>query len=294
MLPLSRSALYEAWIRLNWPKVESVTGSIDVVHATGLVPAATSSPLVVTVHDVAWIHQPEHFSRHGVRTMSKSLEVIGRRAQIVLCSSRATQHDLAHVGIDPARVRVVPLGVDVVEVTDEAVERLRKNYDLPDEFVLFVGTIEPRKNLVRLAEAMRPLSMPLVIAGAEGWGDAQPDAGDAARFLGFVPERDLAALYSAASVFAYPSLREGFGLPVAEAMAQGTPVVTSTGTSTEEVAAGAAVLVDPTDVASISAGILEALERRPELSAAGRLRATDLTWQSTAERTVEAYREALT
>jgi len=293
VLPLSRALLYEAWNRFNWPKVEAATGAVDVVHATGLVPAATSVPLVVTVHDVAFLHQPEHFTRHGARTMSKSLDVIRRRADMVICSSEATRRDLLDQRIDAARVRVIPLGVDVVDVPPSSADRVRRNHHLPDEFVLFVGTVEPRKNLSRLAEAMESVDLPLVIAGAEGWGDDHPAAGDDIRFVGFVPDRELAALYKAATVFAYPSVREGFGLPVAEAMAQGAPVVTSRGTSTEEVAAGAAVLVDPHDVADIARGIREALDRRGELAELGRSRVSELTWETTAARTVAVYREVL-
>jgi glycosyltransferase involved in cell wall biosynthesis len=168
--------------------------------------------------------------------------------------------------------------------------RVRARYGLPDEFVLFVGTIEPRKNLTALAAAALRLDRPVVAAGAAGWGDEAAPAGEV-RFLGFVPPADLPALYSLAAVFAYPSLAEGFGLPVAEAMAYGTPVVTSMGTSTEEVAAGAAVLVDPTDVASIAAGIDEAFARAAELSRLGLARAADLSWDHTVASTVAAYRE---
>jgi glycosyltransferase involved in cell wall biosynthesis len=273
--------------------VEAVTGLVDVVHATGFVPAATAAPLVVTVHDVAFLHQPEHYTRHGVRTMTKSLDAIRRRADAVICSSEATRSDLLEHGVVAERLRVVPLGVERVDVAQSSIDRLRRNRDLPDEFVLFVGTVEPRKNLTRLADAMRTVGIPLVIAGTDGWGDGKPAPGNHLRFLGFVPDRELAALYRAATVFAYPSLREGFGLPVAEAMAQGAPVVTSRGTSTEEVAGDAAVLVDPHDVADIGRGIREALERRAELAELGRRRAAELTWETTAERTVAVYREVL-
>ncbi len=293
MLPFARPVLYETWNRLNWPKVEAVAGEIDVAHATGLIPCGTSAPLVVTVHDIAFVHDPDKFSRHGVRTMNRSLDVIRRRADRVICSSDATMRDCVEVGLDPATLRHVPLGVDVVEVTDAEVARVRRRYLLPDEFVLFVGTIEPRKNLARLAEAMQQPGMPgpLVVAGADGWGDVVLDDGADALFLGFIPDADLAPLYAAATVFAYPSEREGFGLPVAEAMAQGTAVVTSRGTSTEEVAGGAAVLVDPFDVADIARGIVEAADRRGELAVAGRRRAGELTWASAAERTLAVYRE---
>ena len=135
---------------------------------------------------------------------------------------------------------------------------MRRHYRLPERFVLFVGTLEPRKNLRRLADAARPRDRPAAAGrGRSGRVGRRPhgtSVGDV-RFLGFVPGDDLPALYAAASVFAYPSEREGFGLPVVEAMAQGTPVVTSAGTATEEVAGGAAVLVDPLDVDAIAAGL---------------------------------------
>jgi len=135
-------------------------------------------------------------------------------------------------------------------------------------------------------------ALPLVVAGIEGWGERPAAGGADVRFLGHVPAADLAALYSACTVFAYPSVLEGFGLPVLEAMSAGAPVVTSRGTSTEEVAGGAAVLVDPVDVASISAGINDALARRDELAALGRAHAATQTWERTAALVVEAYAEA--
>ncbi|MGI9644791.1 MAG: glycosyltransferase family 4 protein, partial [Ilumatobacteraceae bacterium] len=248
MLPLGRPLLYDAWTRLNWPKVESVTGPIELAHATGLVPCATAAPMVVTVHDLAFRRDPDKFTRRGVRIMNRSLEVIGSRAARVICSSRATFDDCVEAGLDPDRLRVVPLGVDIEAVAPADVRRVRRRYELPDDFVLFVGTVEPRKNLDRLAAAVDTSGQLLVVAGADGWGDQSAVERDHVRFLGFVPAEDLAALYAAASVFAYASETEGFGLPVAEAMAQGTPVVTSASTSTAEVAGGAAVLVDPFDV----------------------------------------------
>lgn len=294
-LPLPRPLLYEAWLRLGRPHVERATGPVDVTHATGLVPCPTSAPLVVTIHDVAFIHEPARFTRQGVRVMRRSLDVTRDRAAVVITSSEASRHDLVDVGIDATRLRVVPLGVTVTPVTEADTRRVRHAYALPDRFVLFVGTLEPRKNLRRLAEAVGRLEdpRPLVVAGPDGWGNATADVTGDVRFLGFVPSADLPALYAAATVFAYPSEIEGFGLPVAEAMAHGAPVVTSAGRSTEEVAGGAAVLVDPLDVASIADGLARAEVDAVKLRAAGRARAAALTWAATASATLAAYRDAI-
>jgi glycosyltransferase involved in cell wall biosynthesis len=294
-LPLARPWLYESWLRFGWPPVERATGPVDVCHATALVPAPSRAPLVVTVHDLAFVRAPEAFTRHGVRVMRHSLERIRRRADIVICPSLATMADLEAAGIGSDRLRLVPLGVDSKVASADEVEQVRARHDLPPRFVLFVGTLEPRKNLERLALAVARLDepLPLVIAGADGWGGVAEAlaASVDAQFLGFVPDRELPGLYAAASVFAYPSVWEGFGLPVAEAMAQGTPVITSGSTSTAEVAGGAAVLVDPLDVDDIARGLAAALCDRERLQLAGRARAAELTWDAATAATRAVYAE---
>jgi glycosyltransferase involved in cell wall biosynthesis len=293
-LPLPRTVLYDSWLRLRTPRVERATGPVDVIHATTIIVPPRSAPLVVTIHDLAFLHEPGHFTARGRHVFARSLDLVRRHADIVLVSSHATMRDCEAAGIAPDRLRHVPLGVARATVDAATVATMRRRYGLERRYLLFVGTLEPRKNLARLVAAVERLETDhvLAVAGVNGWGRAAPPPGDKVRLLGFVSDRDRDALYAGADAFIYPSLREGFGLPVAEAMALGTPVVTSLGTATEEVAGGAAVLVDPTDVDAIGAGIVRALAASTTLIAAGLARADELSWDHTAAATVAAYEEA--
>ncbi len=294
-LPLSGRYLYESWLRFGWPKVEMATGPIDLVHCTGVIPAPSRAPMVATLHDVAWRHRPDQFTRHGVRVFEQSLSVIRDRARLVLCPSAVTMLDAERAGIGPDRLRLVPWGVEAAPVSEADRTAVRAKYCLPSQYLLFVGTLEPRKNLRRLTEALDvgETDLPLVVAGAHGWGDNVSANASRVQFIGFVPDGDLPALYSGAAAFCYPSEREGFGMPVLEAMSYGVPVVTSRGTSTEEVAGGAAVLVDPYSVEDIAHGIASALTERASLSAKGLRQAARHRWSETARLTVQAYREVV-
>ncbi len=296
-LPLPRLALYDAWQRLRRPHVERATGPVDLVHATAHVASASRAPWVATVHDLHFLHEPSHFTRRGVSVFTRFLALVRDGAALVVCPSEATRADCEAAGIEPERVRVTPWGTDRTAVAPEEAERVRRAYGLDRPFVLFVGTVEPRKNLARLLEAFARLGdvdAELVLVGPAGWSTELPVT--SARRLGFVPDGDLHALYAAATVVAYPSLREGFGLPVLEAMAQGAAVVTSATTSTAEVAGDAALLVDPLDVDAI-AGALDRLltdaDLAARLRAAAREQAATFTWARTADATVAAYRDAL-
>jgi glycosyltransferase involved in cell wall biosynthesis len=300
MRPRTSRTLYTRWLWTGRPVVERVTGPVDVVHATTIVPPPSRRPLVVTVHDLAFLHEPAHFTRWGSALFRRSLALVRRRAAVVLCSSTVTLDDCAAAGIGADRLRLVPLGVRPrPPACTGAVEETRRRYGLPERFVLFVGTLEPRKNLARLVAAVGDVArrhgpLPLAIVGPSGWGDAAVDPGGAdVRWLGAVSSADRDHLYAGAAVCCYPSIREGFGLPVLEAMAAGAPVVTSRGIATEEAAGGAAVLVDPGDPTDIARGIVEAIERRPELVALGRARAEQCPWSRTADLTVAAYRDAV-
>jgi glycosyltransferase involved in cell wall biosynthesis len=296
-LPLPRALLYDAWQRLRRPLVERATGPVDLVHATAHVASASRAPLVATVHDLHFVHEPDHFTARGVSVFDRFLRIIRDEAAMVVCPSEATRLDCEAAGIGPERLRVTPWGIDAHPVPPEAVEEVRRRYALDRPYVLFAGTVEPRKNLGRLLEAFSRLGdvdADLVLVGPEGWSTDLP-ASDARR-LGFVPSADRDALYAGSAAVCYPSLREGFGLPVLEAMAQGAAVVTSATTATAEVAGDAALLVDPLDVDAI-AGALDRLLRDRDLAhrlgEAARRRAAEQTWERTAAATVAAYADAL-
>jgi glycosyltransferase involved in cell wall biosynthesis len=302
-LPLPRLALYEAWHRARRPYAEAATGPVDVVHATTIVQPGHRAPLVTTVHDLAFLADPSHFTAQGRRVLQRGLAIAVEEAAVVLCSSEATRRDCRDAGFDDGRLVVVPLaaGPGLGEpVPPGAADAARRRHGLDRPYVLWAGTVEPRKNLGGLLAAWRRLGrdgVDLAVAGPEGWHedlDALVGGDRSVRRLGFLPAADLAALYAGAAVVCYPSLLEGFGLPVLEAMVQGAPVVTSAGTATEElVAGGAGLAVDPRDPDAV-AGAVAALLDDPDLAAglgqAGRARAAGYTWDRAAARTVEAYR----
>jgi glycosyltransferase involved in cell wall biosynthesis len=301
-LPVPRRVLYETWHRMGWPKVQRVTGPVDVIHATGYAVPPRSAPLVATMHDLAWRHDPGNFTRNGVLFFEAGLKRVVDDADLVLCPSQHTLDDCIRAGVERERLRHVPWGITTTDVDPDEVARVRRTYGLTGRYVLFVGTVEPRKNLPRLLEAIAKLpheDVTLAVVGPPGWGDAlggRAEAlGERVKLVGFVPGGDLPPLYAGASVMCYPSLVEGYGLPVAEALGHGTPVVTSKGTATEElVSGGAGLAVDPTDADAIAGALAEVLDDEglaDRLRAAGRARAADTTWESTATMTIAAYDE---
>ncbi|MGZ4683559.1 MAG: glycosyltransferase family 4 protein [Acidimicrobiales bacterium] len=302
-LPLSRVALYESWHRTRHPAVERATGPVDVIYVTGMAMPPRSVPLVVTVHDLAFLHEPGHSTRRGVKFFTRAIELARTEADLVCCPSQDTLDDCVANGFDPGRLRLVPWGVDAERATAADVERVRATYRLGHPYVLWTGTVEPRKNLPTLLEAFRALDrhgIELVLVGPKGWNeDLGAHLGTAAgrvRVLGFVPTDDLRALYAGAEVFCLPSLREGFGMPLLEAMAQGAPAITSTGTATAEVGGDAAMLVDPLDARALLEAMTAVLddpaeqERRRHASLE---RAAGYSWDRTAAELEAAFAEVV-
>jgi len=271
-------------------------------------PLRSGLPQVVTVHDLTLLTHPEWHEASKVRYFGWAMRRAVAAATRVLCVSATTAADLTErLGVPGDRVDVTPLGTDLRPAADSQVAELRRRLGLDGPYLLGLGTVEPRKDLPTLVRAFAALAAELphrlVLAGLAGWGAGELEAAVAAsgvadRILvtGYVADADKAALLTGADVFGYPSRYEGFGLPVLEAMACGTPVVTTTGGSLPEVAGDAATLIDPGDEDALAAAIAKLVTDPParqDAAARGLARAATFTWKRCAELTATAYTRAI-
>jgi glycosyltransferase involved in cell wall biosynthesis len=312
-----RSLLYPAITGFPLPlprllPLRAATGAVALFHATNYVtPRAAGVPLVVTVHDLTLLRHPELGTPALRRLVGRTARSV-REATRVIADSEATRRDVVELlGAPPDRVRVVPLGCDPrFRPGDMAAARraVAAELGIDAPFVLHVGTIEPRKNLPALLSAFararrtRGLRQLLVLAGAPGWGVepvrariAAEGLADVVRLTGPVSDAQLLQLYRAADLFAFPSLYEGFGLPVVEALACGTPVVTANAAALPEVAGDAALLVDPRDEGALADALDRGVndpELRARLRTAGPARAAQFTWERCAAATLAVYEES--
>ncbi|MBM6979724.1 MAG: glycosyltransferase family 4 protein [Actinomyces succiniciruminis] len=298
---LPRTALYESWNWLRLPRAEAILPGAQVVHATTWAIPGTRLPLAVTVHDVAFLRSPEHFTRRGNAYFQRALERTRHEADAVIVPSQATADDCIRAGLDGARIQVIPHGVRPLPVTGAQVAAFRATHGLEREYVLWTGTREPRKNLPVLLRAFALFAadhpdLDLVLVGPAGWGDDAEERALAAELpgrihvLGHLSNADLAAAYRGARAFVFPSIWEGFGLPVLEAMAYGTPVVTSRGTCMEEVCGDAGLLADADAPEQIAAQLVAATgEAHDDLAAAGLERARTFTWEECAAAHAQVY-----
>jgi len=285
----------------------------ELYHEPSFLPFRYAGPTVVTVHDLSPIRYPDTHPKGRIKELEKRLPAaIASAAAVIVDSDFVRREVIGHFGVNPDRVTAIHLGVsgefrpraapDVAPVLEKHGLRHRG-------YVLAVGTLEPRKNLRHAIDAHATLperarrNYPLVIAGMKGWLAGELEARIRAaeergevRWLGYVPPPDLPLLYAGAQLFVYPSLYEGFGLPVLEAMASGVPVITSNQASLPEVAGDAGIMVDPRDGGALREAMLRLIEdekevrRRVEL---GHAQAARFTWRTCAENTLAVYREAL-
>ncbi len=317
-VPLSDRWVHILWQRFRLPvPVQVVTGLLDLFHSPDFVlPPTGRTPAILTVHDLSFLRVPQFFVA-GFRdylegAVSRAVEC----ARHILADSESTRHDLVELmGVAPEEVSVLYPGVEprFRPIEDiEVLKQVHSRYDLPERFILGLSTLQPRKNFDGLVKAFQRLllirgagsrfsDLHLVIAGGKGWMYEETLAlvdrvglGERIHFPGFVADNDLPALYSLAAVFAFPSWYEGFGLPVLEAMACGTPVVAADNSSLPEVVGEAGLMVDAGDIDALAEALdrlLEDQELRMRLDIAGREQARRFTWESAARRLRTVYQE---
>ncbi|MCA0453058.1 MAG: glycosyltransferase family 4 protein [Chloroflexi bacterium] len=304
------------WHRARVPiPVQWFVGSVDLFHATDFVlpPTSPAIPTVLTVHDLSYVHVPESASP----ALKKYLDVVVPRSiqhsTFILADSEATRNDIVSLyGTSPEKVCVLLSGVSSVfkQINDTDLSMTtRRKYNLDDfQFIFTVGTVQPRKNYTRLIEALgilhsHGIKIHLVISGGKGWLDnpiyetiAQRHMEEYVHFIGFADDADLPVLYNMAACLAFPSLYEGFGLPILEAMACGAPVVTSNVSSLPEVAGDAGLLVDPYDVDALANALQSLIQDEPlrqQLIEKGLERVKEFTWEKSARQLLGIYQTLL-
>jgi len=286
----------------------------DVVHFTnGMMPLASPVPTVVTIHDMSLTMYPRYHPLRRVLLNRPLVDIAARRADAIITVSQSARRDIMRIyGIDARRIHVVheAAAPSFRPVRDRAtLDRIRQRYGLAERVILYVGTIEPRKNLPKLIAGFArrhqagDLPHQLVCAGPYGWLSRDIEAlieeleiRNALRFTGYVPFADLPALYSLAEMFVFPSIYEGFGLPVVEAMACGTPVITGHVAALAEVGGGAVEHVERLDADQLGdamVSLARSPERRRHLSRLGLQRSQVFSWERAARETVNVYRQAL-
>jgi glycosyltransferase involved in cell wall biosynthesis len=298
------------WAYTPLPPVESFIGPVDIFHSPNfqLAPARTGAS-VLTVHDLVFYLHPEMAIPSSVRHYKPRIHHYFKRADMVVADSKATARDIVeHLDFPEDRIAVIyPGAITMEEASRERIETMKSRYAIENDYILFVSCLEPRKNLARLFKAFDRSGLhdqyQLVLAGPKGWHFRELevlwnslDSRSRIRWLDYVPGEELSALYSGAAFFVYPSLVEGFGLPILEAMSVGCPVLTSDVSSMPEVAGEAALYVDPLDVDSIIDGLIQLASDstlRERLSRDGRERVKLFTWDKMAKSMLGIYERGL-
>jgi glycosyltransferase involved in cell wall biosynthesis len=305
----TRPSMRIAWEQAMFPR-QLAQLKPDLLHGMAYaLPIGWSGPGVVTIYDLSFLRFPRAFNAANRIYLTATTRATARRARRILTISEHTRRDIVRfLSVPEQRVDVTyPAAEQRYRLlAAQEVEAFRVARGLPETFIFALGTLEPRKNLVGLLRAyarLRQPRPPLYVAGGAGWRFSpifdtvgQLHLEDDVQFLGYVPEDELPLWYNAARLFAFPSLYEGFGLPVLEAMACGTPVLTSTAASLPEVGGKAAVLVPPQDadrIAQEMERVLDDAQLRTEMRAAGRIQASRFSWRAMTDQTVASYMRAV-
>jgi glycosyltransferase involved in cell wall biosynthesis len=301
----------QAWKRLQWPPFDWFSGKADLYHFPNFtIPPLSQGKRIVTIHDMSFLRYPEFSEKKNLDYLSAFIHDTVRRADAIITVSEFSRKETAELlGLDPAQIFATPLGITpgCTRPPAEQISKTRRQLKLDRPYLLSVGTLEPRKNIPFLIEVFEHLSGfdgDLVIAGMKGW-KVDPilermnssSHKNRIRYLEFVPDGDLFSLYAGAELFVMTSFYEGFGLPPLEAMACGTPVVSSTGGSLPEILTGDASVLIPDFDAPVWASTIDALlqdtNRRKALSQHAPAHAARFSWRDTALKTLDVYRKVL-
>ena len=298
------------WLQ-SWVPVKLVIDRIDLFHATNLIaPLFAACPVVVTIHDLSSLLYPgSHTLSHRIHM--SLIPASAKKARKIIVPSLSVKKELEEqLGVPQEKIAVIHEGVgeEFIIISDQVkLAKIKQKYGLPDKYILYVGTLEPRKNVEKLIEGFNSArknmeGYKLIIVGKRGWQDqtifnkvTALKLENEVVFLGYVPDEDLPALYNLAQAFVYPSLYEGFGLPVLEAMACGTPVITSNLSSLPEVAGEAGILIDPMNIEAIAEALQKVIAQKglgADLRAKGLDRAKAFSWKVCAEKTLKVYQES--
>jgi glycosyltransferase involved in cell wall biosynthesis len=305
IFPIPISFANKIWNNYHIFNIERLIGEIDIFHSSDWIQPPSKSKKVTTIHDLVIYKFPELSHPYIVQTQKKRLNWVIRECDAVITDSVSSKDDLINIlKFKSEKVDVIYPGISnqFMIATKEEKDNLKKKYSLNHDYMLAVGTIEPRKNLKTVISAFEKYrkhslieggkkKIDLVIVGNKGW-DKSLEYAENVRFLGFVPDCDLRPLYSAATIFLYPSFYEGFGLPIIEAMACGCPVITSDKGSLAEVAKDAAILIDPMSPDDISHKMIKLTvdkNLRIEMIRKGLLNADRFTWENTAKKVIGIY-----
>jgi glycosyltransferase involved in cell wall biosynthesis len=313
---LSTSEIRKKWAKSSIEGKEKLLGDVDIIHSTAyIVPELLKAKLVVTIHDLSFLLFPDMHTEENIRLLMQNLIYINSRPDKIICDSEQTKKDLIRFfHVPEEKIRVVYLGVDHIFsdiIPEDKKDIIMARHDLIGiNYILTVASIEPRKNFERIISVFGEIiknknhdDLVLVCAGGAGWKNErihnlikEKGLEGKVRFLGYVEESDLPSIYNGARFFMYPSLYEGFGLPVLEAMSSKVPVLTSNVSSLPEVAGNAALMVDPyseKEIYEASIRLLEDEVLRKELKLYGAARSNLFTWENTAFQTLEVYKEVL-
>lgn len=296
------------WAYAAFPKFENLAGEIDIFYSPSFqVPPLKKSRSVLTIHDIVFYHSPELAIPSAVRHYKRRITFYADRADIIVADSKATAKDIVEfLKIDGEKIKVIyPGTIPLADVTEPERSKIKNKLRLPEEYILFVGCIEPRKNLARVFQAYNRSGLseeiPFILAGPTGWRFDELEkiwnnleAKDRIIRLDYVTEKELTVLYENALFLVFPSLFEGFGLPILEAMSAGCPVLTSNVSAMPEAAGDCALLVDPLSEDAIEEAMLRLYRDnilREELARKGRDRAASFTWEKTANKLIKIFND---